>query len=602
LSIEVRSTNKRRVFGSLMIIVLVWSVLIGRILWIQVLGSRHFSKHNVDLVEEAVAQRKQEVVLNTGRGDILDRNGKPLTGKEVTGLAIFPLVRGNMDQKKVEKLASIVGIDTKELLNFIEHVKEPSFIRDPGGKIASLSEENAKKIKSLGLPGVLPLPVTERYQPDGAASQLIGYISQNPGLIEKEYADELKNGELTKRSLVGASGLENSFQRFLQGIGPTTVSYFVDGKGNPLNGIKARMIQQDNQFYPLSVVTTIDADLQRKIEGWMDEAGIANGAVVVLDAKTREVMAMASKPTFHPNNLKGVNGNSWVNYAVKQTIPGSIFKTVIAAAVLQEGLVNPDDKFLCEGTYGKYGFSCWKEGGHGEISFAEGYAQSCNITFAKAALKLPPGKIEEYAKKLGLDEQVGWEQSPFFKIPSFHQFSGEDVGQVFSPSTPQKDEGVIIQTAIGQRDVQVTPMQAANMMATVVNDGKKKEVRVVKEIRYKTGTTFHNFEEKPLENDGISPATAQELRKMMELVVEDGTGKSLQGAKWKLAGKSGTAQIMDNGEERNNQWFIGYGPTEQPRYTVAVVAEKESLSSQNRVVPLFKQIMNELADRQDLTP
>ncbi|HJV44250.1 MAG TPA: penicillin-binding protein 2 [Bacillota bacterium] len=596
MSSEGRHFNKRRIFGSLLIIALVWFGLIGRLLWIQILGTRHFSSHNVDLVEDAVAQRKQEVILHTGRGDILDRKGEPLTGREVTGVAIFPLVRGMIDQPKVEKLAQILGQNDQQLLKMIQDVKEPTFIRDSTGKIISVQDEDTNKIEALKLPGILPLPITERYQPDGIATQLIGYISQNPELIEKDYGEELNTGELTKKSLVGVSGLERSFQRFLQGVGPTSVSYYVDGKGNPLNGLKPRLIEQENQFYPLSLVTTIDKDLQRKIEKWMDESGIATGAVVVMDTQTREVLAMASHPDFHPVDTKG-DSHAWVNHAIKQTIPGSIFKTVVAAAVLEEGLVKPDDKFFCEGKYGKYGFSCWKEGGHGEISFAEAYAQSCNITFAKAALKLPPGKIEEYAKKLGLAQQVGWEQSPLFKISTFHQFSGEDTGQIFSPQTPKEDEGVIIQTAIGQRDVQMTPLQAANMMATVADDGNKKEVRVVKEIRYKTGTTFHTFEEKSIEGEGIDRSTDQQLKKMMELVVKDGTGKALQDAKWKLAGKSGTAQIQENGEERNNQWFIGYGPADKPRYAVAVVDEKESVTSPNRVIPIFKQIMDELASR-----
>ncbi|MEW9667274.1 peptidoglycan D,D-transpeptidase FtsI family protein [Ammoniphilus sp. 3BR4] len=583
--------NKRRIFFISSVLVICWFTLIGRLLWIQAIDVHQFSKHNVNLVAEAVSQRKQGVTLHTGRGDIQDREGRPLTGSEISGVAVFPLARGRLDEGKVSELAQLLHMRKDELQDLIENVKAPAFIRDSKGKIISLSEEEEAKVGQLDLPGILALPVTERYQPDAVATQLIGYISQNPELIQKEYAEELRKGEITRKTLIGASGLERSFERFLQGVGPTSVSYFVDGHGNPLNGLQARLIEQENHFYPLSLRTTLDRALQEKIEAWMNEEGIERGSIVVLDADSREVLAMASRPEFRPNQIQMDSGN-WVNRAIKQTFPGSVFKTVVASAVLEEELVKPDEKFVCDGHYGKYGFSCWLEGGHGEITFAEAYAQSCNIAFAQAALRLSPGDLEKYAAKLGLTEQVGWKQSPFFKMNSFRQFNGEERGQVFAANTPKQDEGVIIQTAIGQRDVQITPLQAANMVASILDGGKKEEVRVVKEIRYKTGSLFHSFDSHSIPGEQIDPYTAYQLRQMMESVVNDGTGKYLQDATWKLAGKTGTAQTSN---ENNNQWFIGYGPVEQPKYVVAVVAEQEPKSGRNKVMPVFKKIMNELA-------
>jgi penicillin-binding protein 4B len=592
--LSAEKASKRRVFFALLVLCLIWGALISRLLWIQILGVHTFSSHQIDLVKDSVDHRKQEIVLDTGRGMIKDRNGELLTGRQVTGVALFPLVRGHLEGKKLKKLADIIGMDTDKLSVIIQKVKEPTFLRNDDGKMISVTEDEAKTIDNLDLPGISALPVTERYQSDGVGAQLIGYISKNPNLIEKDYAQELKNGELTKNSLIGASGLERSFQPFLQGVGSTTISYFVDGHGNPLNGLKPKLIEPKNEFYPLSLITTIDKPLQQKVEQWMREEGINMGSVVVLDAKTREVLAMASQPDFHPSSID-VNKGNWVNRAIKQTFPGSVFKTVIAAAVLEEGLVKPDEKFFCSGEYGKYGFSCWKKGGHGELTFSDAYAESCNITFAKAAMRLPSGKIEEYAKKLGLEQQVGWHQSPFFKMNSFYQFSGEDAGRVFAPNTSDRDEGVIIQTAIGQRDVQIPPLQAANMVATIVNDGEKKQVKVVKEIDYKTGSMFYSFDDQTIPGDQIKPETAGELKKMMEGVVTDGTGKALQGAAWKLAGKTGTAQVTVKGENRSNQWFIGYGPAEDPKYTIAVVAEQEPASGPNKVLPVVKKVMDELA-------
>ena len=137
----------------------------------------------------------------------------------------------------------------------------------------------------------------------------------------------------------------------------------------------------------------------------------------------------------------------------------------------------------------------------------------------------------------------------------------------------------------------MTPLQAANMIASILDGGKKEEVRVVKEIRYKTDTPFHSFEEKVIAGETIKPSTAAQLKEMMEAVVESGTGKALLDAQWKLAGKSGTAQISNG---LNNQWFIGYGPVNDPQYVVVVVAEQENGSTLNKVIPIFKSIMNEL--------
>ncbi|RKD23949.1 hypothetical protein BEP19_05870 [Ammoniphilus oxalaticus] len=595
MSKPIKNAIKRRIVLILFSFVLLWGGLISRLFWIQVVDVKQFSKHRINLIEEAVSQRKQAIVLHTGRGDIKDRDGVSLTGSEVVGVAVFPLVRGYLEEQKVSELAKMLSMDPNTLLKFMEKVKEPTFLRDFPGKVIALSEAEVKRVEALKLPGVLALPITERYQTDGIANHLIGYISQNPDWIAKHYAAELKSGEMSRKSLVGASGLERSFDRFLQGVGPTTVSYFVDGKGNPLNGLKSRLIQQDNQFYPLSLITTIDRELQQKVEQWMEEQQIEQGAAVVLDAKTREVLAMTSLPAFHPSQIDLEQGN-WVNHALKQTAPGSIFKTVLAGALLEEGLVTPEEKFHCEGEYGKYGFSCWKDGGHGQLTFSEAYAESCNIAFAEATSRLSPEKIEEYSKKMGLTQEVGWQQQPFYKMDSFKQFSGENRGQIFASGTDKNDEGVLIQTAIGQRDTQMTPLQAANMVATIVNGGQLESVRAVKEIRYKTGSLFHSFAAKQIEGERIDSYTAYQLQKMMERVVQEGTGQALLDAKWKLGGKTGTAQIN---EGKNNQWFIGYGPVEDPQYVVAVVAEREKKNASNKVIPIFKNIMDELAENRE---
>jgi cell division protein FtsI/penicillin-binding protein 2 len=266
------------------------------------------------------------------------------------------------------------------------------------------------------------------------------------------------------------AGLEKSYQPFLQGLGPTIVSYFVNAVGNPLRGLKIRYSQPENPFYPLSIVTTLDYDIQKAVEQVMDEAGIEEGAAVVLDTENADILAMVSRPNFNPSEVDPSEG-SWANRAVQQMIPGSIFKTVVAAAALEKGIYRPEDEFFCDGSLGKYQFHCWKEGGHGKLTFEEGFAQSCNIVFAHAAMKLKGSEIEQYGEKFGLFDRVGWSTDQLYKLKSFQQMDGEQTGQIFTDKKHYNDDGVLVQASIGQRDVRVTPLQAANMVVTILQWG-----------------------------------------------------------------------------------------------------------------------------------
>jgi penicillin-binding protein 4B len=595
-----REETKKKKRRALLILLFFTSLFVGlltRLAWIQVFTTRSFSSHHVDLIQQAVSQRREKLVLNTGRGMIYDRNGKPLTGEEYTGLAVFPFARYGLQQEdKLQKLASILGVDVQALKSTVSSLKHADFWNDASGKRLILNPGQVQSIHNLNFPGIMPLAVTDRIPDGSVAHHVIGFIAQNPELIKSQFQDELKNGMLTSTSRVGVAGLERTFQPFLGGIGEKSVSFYVDGRGVPLGGLDIRMQEPHNSYFPLSVTTNLDKDMQQKMEQAFDRSPVKTGAAVVLDVKTREVLAMVSRPDYNPNKPIQSGPAGWENHALKQMTPGSIFKVVVAAAALQEGLYKPTDKFVCKGEYGKYGFSCWKKGGHGVISLEDAFADSCNITFGEVAAKLGRDKIEQYAVNLGLTQQIGWEKTPFFKMGTFKQFDRENSGQVFAPATTSKDEGMLMQTGIGQRDVQVTPLQAANMAATIADDGKKEKVRIVQSINYQNGTSFYRFEDRPLDGAEISPQTAKTLRRFMERVVDDGTGVSLKQANWPIAGKSGTAQTLVNTREKNNQWFIGYTPRNNPKYAIAVVAEQQPTTGINQATKIFGDYVNSLAE------
>ncbi|WP_019120058.1 peptidoglycan D,D-transpeptidase FtsI family protein [Brevibacillus massiliensis] len=586
---------KRRSFLILLLLTVSWGGLIARLWWLQLGFVHHYSARDIDLIKNAVRQRQQTIILDSGRGEIRDRNGYPFTGGKTLTLVLFPLARTGMtDASATRKLASLIDWPQAKLDEAIRKVKDPLALRDERGKLVALSTRQAEEINKLQLPGVLALPVVERYRPDVTAKQVIGFVGQNPELVKQLYPSELRSGKMSLDSGIGASGLERSFERFLQQIEPVRLSYFLDGTGRPLRGLDMRFKQSENSYYPLSLTTTLDAKIQAKLEQAADRAGLKQGSIVVLDAGSGDVVAMVSRPVYDQSKVDIAAGD-WQNRAVKQLPPGSVFKIVVAAAALEEGVAAPTEKFQCTGEYGKYGFSCWNKEGHGSITMEEAFAQSCNIAFAEIAKRLGGAKIEEYARRLGLTVPVGWTTNELYQLKNFRQIDAEESGTVFAPGAPREDEGALIQTAIGQRDVRLTPLQAANLMVTILRGGQPGQVRLVRDITYQNGVTFHHFSAQPLAGQGISRITAWKLRRFLEQVVQRGTGKSLGSLPWKTAGKSGTAQVTVQGQQRDHQWFVGYAPVDKPRYAIAVVAENQPTRGAHQGTAVFSSVVETLA-------
>lgn len=583
---------KRRSFLVLLFLNLLWTGLVIRLWWIQLGSPHHFSAHGVDLIQNAVQQRRQSIVLHTGRGDILDRHGQPFTGEEQKALLLFPLAKGSMAVDRLEQVASIVGESRQFLERTLQEAKAPVMLRKGDGELIALTDEQADAVNKLKIPGILALPVTERYRADEGAKHVIGYVSQNPDYVKSVYQEEWKAGKMGLDTMVGAAGLERSFDRFLQGVEPSTLSYYVNAHGAPLRGLDVRYSQQEHSYYPLSLVTTLDRDIQERMEQIAD--GMDAGSIVVLDAQTSDVIAMVSRPNFDQTRVD-VGSGEWQNHALKQLPPGSVFKTVVAAAALGERVVSPTERFICEGEYGKYGFSCWKKGGHGSLTMEEAFANSCNIAFAEIAKRVGGEKIEAYAKKLGVLTQVGHVTPQLYKLTDFRQFSGEEKGVVFADGSSRTDEGTLIQTAIGQRDVRMTPLQAANLMVTLLHGGKPQAVRIVEQITYRNGVNFAHFPRQTLQADGIDAVTAYKLNRMLRKVVTEGTGSALAHQSWTVAGKSGTAQTAATKSQAAHHWFVGYAPVEEPRYAIAVVVENQPANRSHRATALFGEVVEALA-------
>ncbi|TRZ37487.1 penicillin-binding protein 2 [Niallia circulans] len=562
-------------------------VLLARLVQIQLIETEHFTKHNINLVEASVKQRSQEMVLDNGRGGFLDRDGESLTQQTKTVLILFPFLK-NMEWDS-KKIADIIGTTEYTLTKTIAEAKEPVVLG--GSKPLELSAEQMTDINSLKIPGVFAVNKKYRVQND-LAEQLIGITGQNEEQLAARYPDK----KLSYDTLMGLTGLEKSFDEFLLPDGESKLVYHVDATGGPLFGINVKYVEPGNPFYPVNIKTTIDKELQENAEQLADKHGIKKGGLVLLDMETNTVAAMVSRPNINsssPYETDGIN-----NFMLKQQIVGSVFKTVVAAAAIDNKLDNNDAVYNCSQKINGDPDPVYQ---HGMLNFTDSFAVSCNNTFATIAKDLQiidEHMLEDYADKLSLTATVGW-QGSIFHSSDFKQIQDEEKGRVFLSEEARKDKNYVALTGIGQNEVRVTPLAVANMMATIARGGEKQAVRVASEIEYKNGSTLLTFEQKQLAGDTIKPYTAERLQKLLREVVEnkEGTGRWFQNLPYEVAGKSGTAEtgIYKGKEQLHNKWFAGYFPYDNPKYALVAV-NLEVFADEGGVNPLFADMVKMVYD------
>ncbi|MED4203257.1 peptidoglycan D,D-transpeptidase FtsI family protein [Neobacillus mesonae] len=554
---------RRRTLGLLFICIFVFILLLVRLMQIQLFKTEAFSKHNVNLLEESVKQRTQELVIDNGRGNFLDRNGEPLTHKKATVLVLFPFLKKT--DWDVEKVADITGISQEALEASVESAKKPFAYGKPDP--VELTSFQMNQINALKIPGVFA--VEKKFErKEVPAEQLLGLTGENAKELKKRYPDK----ELSEKTLIGVSGLEESFDEFLLPEGKSKLVYHVDGGGAPLFGINVKYVDPANPFYPVNIRTTIDKTFQQKAEELVDHYQIKKGGLVLLDIEDNSVLALVSRPEM--NKKDPYNGAGIVNQMLKQQIMGSVFKTVTAAAAIENNLDNPNVLFNCSQ---KINGKPERKYDYGMLNFTDSFARSCNRTFgelAKDLQKTDSNMLEQFASKLSLTGSVGW-QGDIYHTSDFKQLPNEDKGRVFVSDEARKDANFAAMSGIGQHEVRGTPLSVANMMATIARGGQKEMVRTVSKIEYKNGTTMVDFPKKDLKGDTVSPYTAMKLQKLLREVVvnPNGTGRWFKNLPYEAAGKSGTAETgkFADGKQLHNKWFAGYFPYNQPKYALVTV-------------------------------
>ncbi|WP_256760096.1 penicillin-binding protein 2 [Cohnella sp. WQ 127256] len=596
-----------RGFRLLLLIALIMGIEGARLAWLQ-LGLGGSQTASGSLSVSANHQRTDELLVDSGRGQFRDRNGRLLTGETVHSLAAFPdngMPRGTNNE--MQQLATALGLDYEQLDNWLMKLREPEVLKDKNTlRVLNLTKQQIKTAEQSKLLGVAVLPFINRYPLSFTPLHAIGFISQHPERVRQVYGEQLVNQKMKLKVPIGGSGLEKSMDRLLQGRALTTVRQVTDATRHPLEGLGLRITAPNNPHFPLQVTTTIDLDIQRIVEKVLSIYNINKGAAVVLDTTNADILAMMSLPRLDPYHI-GAKNTDERNHALVASPPGSVFKTVTLAAAIESGATTWEEKFHCDGHYGKYGLQCWKEDGHGDLTLEQAFAQSCNVVFATLAERLDPAWLQITAERMGLGRQIGWSTAHFVDGEPLRLLGEEEAGSIFLSKKTAQDGGVRTGTGIGQRDVRVTPLQVANMAVTILHDGKVFSPRLVKEVRYADGGLMASLKVQYSKSKygQIKPETAALLRQGMRSVVLEGTAENaLKGAVWSLAGKSGTAELAGKQKGRNDQWFVGYGPVaSKPRYVVAVLIENQPAGLRNRGATLFGAIMDglRLQEQQDRT-
>ncbi len=360
----------------------------------------------------------------------------------------------------------------------------------------------------------------------------------------------------------GQTGLEHSENDYLTGTADEVeLTNFFD----MLSG---------KQQIGANIKLTLDPKVQRTALSDLQNLG-KRGSVVALDVRTGAVLAMASTPTYDLNNLdadwnqlnQDPNGPLLNRATEGLYTPGSAFKLVTTAAALESGDFNPDSKFNDEkGTLNVNGniIHNWRDQPFGEHTFAEAFAQSINTTFAQVGEKLGQDKLVEYQQKFGL-----YEKPPLELPPDEIAISGRyENGSLASPGAGL-DPVQVAWMAIGQENLQVTPLQMAMIAQAIGNGGVMMKPYVVDSIMDRDSTVIKQTSPSGWKQP-IRPDTAKTMTDLMVKVVNDGTGFGARSDKVQIAGKTGTAEVSGRGP---NAWFVGFAPAQDPKVAVAVVVE-----------------------------
>ncbi len=515
-------------------ILFTWMLMLaaGRVLWI-----------TGDYAAKAsTGQGTISLTLPRERGTIYDRNGLPITNQEITTLAALTAT-----PEVATALYRTLGKDkAQEALDRLQSGK-PILMEVP---------------EDFAAEGAFVVRHAEVYNDNPLAVHIIGYLDSE--------------GK-------GVCGVQAGFEELLGRDGSTLIRFAADARGDALLGVEPTL-SSTVEASQGSVTLTLDRDIQAAVEqavtGLLDE-----GAVIVMDAATSDILASVSLPGYSPENVGAAltdEGSPLLNRAFSAYNTGSVFKLCVVAAALEAG-IDPSMRYTCTGEINCSGqiFHCHKADGHGTLAMSEALSQSCNTYFIHLASEVGAQRIYDMAVALGMGQATQL-------CPGISSSSGV---------LPELEELMAVPAALGnfslgQGSLLTTPLQIAVMTSAIVNDGMVNPAHLVSRITDTAGKTSDYARSAPVRV--MSSQTASTLREMMIAVIESGIGGAASPLNGGAGGKTATAQTglrAQDGSSVTQAWFTGFFPAESPRYVVTILVEGGASGSRS-AAPVFAAVAN----------
>jgi cell division protein FtsI (penicillin-binding protein 3) len=550
--------SMRRLWAGVAAVALLLSVVFVRLVWLQGMDAGGYALAASD-------EKREFVTLQAARGSIVDRNGVPLayTADAKDIVADPTMVPAANRLEYASMLSPLIGKSVVAIADQLTANSHYALLA------TALSPAAAQQIEDLRLdgkplPGIFAQATSQRLYPGkSTGANVIGLIKSD--------------GD-------GAAGIEYSYDSLLKGA-DGSVSYQKDSVGNvnPAGPIKRKAAIDGG-----TVRLTIDQDLQYMSQSYLENSikrtKAKGGQVTVLDARTGQVLALASSGSFDPQNPASIKAGQSLNPNIQQVFePGSVNKIVTIAAALEKGLITPRTVLTVPHTVRTGGITVHDAWWHPEQKFtATGVlAESSNVGTLAIADQVGKQSFNEYLQRFGVGQKTGVE------LP------GESAGLL--PSISSWSDSTFANLPIGQ-GVAMTSLQLASMYQTVANDGVRVPPRIVDSVTNADGSVSPAA--RPAGIRVLSTETARTLRTMLESVtLKGGTGTKAAVPGYRVAGKTGTAQQPDPVTGRysdSNYWltFAGVAPADNPRFTIAVMIDgpDEGLEGGDVAAPLFRQI------------
>ncbi|WP_275266276.1 stage V sporulation protein D [Calorimonas adulescens] len=539
----------------MILLLLVGTVLIGRLAWIQLVQGKW-------LKQKALEQSTLDIQVTPNRGTIFDRNGEELAVSASAGM-VTAVPRSISDPEGVSaELAPLLGLKKEDILQKISNKKYQEVLLK-----RKVSNDIISEIRKLNLKGIEISSDTKRYYPNNnLAAHVLGFTgTDNQGL----------------------DGLEAMYDNILTGV-PGRISTPKDASGRKIDDSTSEYYKPEDGY---NLVLTIDEVIQHYVEKALDQAYAdtkpSKGmSAIVMDPQTGEILAMANRPDYNPNDpFAGPKENwynLWRNYAVSNVYePGSVFKAITAAAALEEGVVTPDEVFYDHGYIMVAGqrINCWRYyNPHGRETFKEGVENSCNVVFVTVAQRLGKEKFYKYINAFGFGQKTG------IRLP------GESTGIV---NPLEKIGPVELATISFGQGISVTPIQMITAFSAIANGGKLFQPYIVKAITDNNGNVVKKYEP-VLVRQVISEETSREMRDILEGVVANGTGHSAYLEGYRVAGKTGTSEKYQQGKYIAS--FAAFAPADDPKVAVLVVIDEPNTFSHMGgaiAAPVVKSILSD---------